>query len=233
MSTREQLPGESWVSETGNASPGSAGRSSLRAITGGGTEGNEQLTTMTSVILVLMLAVLGLTIVRIGQLIWLHLFVGLLLLGPVALKMSSTGYRFLRYYTGNRAYREKGPPETILRLIAPIVVITTVIVFVTGVVLLFHGPANRNELVMIHKVSFIVWIAFTAIHVLGHLPALGKLFGLSTEDTGLSSAPSGATGRWLALSGAVVAGLVIAIVLLPQYGAWTAHGAIAHHHHHG
>jgi hypothetical protein len=36
---------------------------------------------------------LGITIVRIGQLIWLHLFLGLLLLGPVGAKLASTGYR--------------------------------------------------------------------------------------------------------------------------------------------
>lgn len=231
MPTREKMPHEYGVPETANATSGAAGRVSVSAVTGGGTEGNERLTAMTSVILVVMLAVLGLTIVRIGQLTWLHLFLGLLLLGPVALKMGSTGYRFMRYYTGDRAYREKGPPEVALRLIAPIVVITTLIVFVSGVVLLFHGPANRGELVTIHKVSFIVWIVFTAIHVLGHLPSLGRLFGVTAEESGLSSVPSGATGRWIALAGAVVAGLVIAIVLLPQFGAWTAHGVLAHHHH--
>jgi len=60
---------------------------------GGGVDGNEWLTTATGVVL---LAVLGVTIVRIGQLIWLHLFLGLLLLGPVALKLGSAGYRFIR-----------------------------------------------------------------------------------------------------------------------------------------
>jgi hypothetical protein len=63
-------------------------------ITGGGTDGNELLTSMTGAVLIVLLAVLGVTIVRIGQLIWLHLFVGLVLLGPVAAKLASTGYRF-------------------------------------------------------------------------------------------------------------------------------------------
>ena len=49
---------------------------------------------------------------RIGQLLWLHLFVGLLLIGPVVLKLASTGYRFARYYTNDAVYRRKGPPET-------------------------------------------------------------------------------------------------------------------------
>ncbi len=206
--------------------------SSHLAITGGGTEGNEQLTAMISVVLFVLLAVIGLTIVRIGQLTWLHLFLGLLLLGPVALKMTSTGYRFMRYYTGNRVYRDKGPPEIGLRVMAPIVVVTTVVVFVTGVLLLFHGPRNRGELLTIHKVSFIVWLVFTAIHVLGHLPKLGKSLRATDAVSDLPGMAPGAAGRWIALAGAIVGGLIVAIVLIPQFGAWTAHGALAHHHAH-
>jgi hypothetical protein len=37
-------------------------------------------------------------------------------------------------------------------------------------------------------------------------------------------------GRWLTLVGAVVAGLVAAIVLIPDFAAWTAHGVFVHHH---
>src|ERR1700722_19653051 len=98
-------------------------RSSRRHLFAGGTDGNEQLTAMTGAILIVLLAVIGVTILRMGQLISVHLFVGLLLLGPVALKVGSTGYRFVRYYTRDPAYRRKGPPETLLRVIAPIVVL--------------------------------------------------------------------------------------------------------------
>ena len=94
----------------------------LRSRLKGGPDGNEQLTAATGVVLIILLAVLGITIIRIGQLIWLHLFLGLLLIGPVALKMGSTGYRFVLYYVKDASYRRKGPPETWLRLIAPIVV---------------------------------------------------------------------------------------------------------------
>ncbi len=54
-------------------------------------------------------------------------------------------------------------------MLAPIVVLTTVVVFASGVALLFVGPSSRDTLLPIHKVSFIVWLAFTALHVLGHL----------------------------------------------------------------
>ena len=55
---------------------------------------------------------------------------------------------------------------------APIIVVSTVAVLVTGVILLFGGPGLRDPLVLIHKVSFIVWVAFTGLHVLGHLTGL-------------------------------------------------------------
>jgi hypothetical protein len=201
------------------------------ALTGGGTDGNEELTSIVGVLLIVLLAVIGVTILRIGQLISVHLFLGLLLIGPVALKMASTGYRFLRYYTHEPRYRAKGPPETVLRMIAPVVVITTVSVFVSGVWLMFAGPRHRNPLLEIHKVSFIVWVAFTGLHVLGHLPRLGHGVRAARPADGASGQWPGSAGRWLALTGVLVAGVVLAVVLIPHYGPWTAPGALHHHEH--
>jgi len=87
------------------------------ALTGGGTAGNEQLTTVTGAILIVLLAVIGFTIPQLRQFVSVHLFVGMLLIGPVLLKMASTGYRFVRYYTGNLEYRRQGPPEVVLRVV--------------------------------------------------------------------------------------------------------------------
>jgi hypothetical protein len=190
-------------------------------LTGGGTDGNERLTAITGVILILLLAVIGVTILRIHQLISVHLFVGLLLIGPVALKMASTGYRFVRYYTGNTVYRRKGPPEALLRGIAPMVVVTTVAVFASGVIVMFEGRAHRNPWLEIHKVSFILWIVFTALHVLGHLPGLPQNLRAGATRNDLPGDLPGRGGRSIALAGALVGGLVLAIVLIPQFGGWT------------
>jgi hypothetical protein len=201
-----------------------------------GTQRNERLTASTGLLLLVLLAVLGITIVRIGQLIWLHLFLGLLLVGPVALKLASTGYRFARYYGGDLAYRRKGPPALTLRLLAPAVVLTTIVVFASGVILLLDGPQNRGLVFTIHKVSFIVWLVFTALHVLGHLPGLGGSLRApavgppGSRPGGRWGAGSGDAGRWIALSGACVGGLVLALVLLPDFTAWTTHGVLGHHH---
>jgi hypothetical protein len=201
-------------------------------MTGGGTAGNEQLTSITGTILLVLLAGLGVTIVRIGQLLWLHLFVGLVLIGPVTLKIASTGYRFARYYTGDPAYRRKGPPEILLRLIAPIIVLTTVLVFASGIALLLVGPAERGQLLLIHKASFIVWLVFSSLHVLGHLPHIpGSLRAVRRANPGLPGQQLGAAGRWISIAGAVVGGVGLAIVLIPDFAAWTAHTTLLHHHH--
>jgi hypothetical protein len=213
-------------------------RDPVRArLLGGGVDGNEWLTTATGIVLLVLLAALGVTIVRIGQLTWLHLFLGLLLLGPVALKIASTGYRFVRYYAHNPRYVERGPPIWPLRAIAPLIVATTVIVFASGIVLLFNGPGDRGPWVSVHKVSFIAWLVFTVLHVLGHLSRVGGLLGLQRSVSGghdpTLAGGDGAAGRWIVLAGAVVAGVVLAIVLIPQFGLWTAPGAFPHHHHQG
>ena len=206
-------------------------RSRLSALTGGGTDGNEQLTAVTGVVLIVLLVVLGLTILRIHQLISMHLFVGLLLLGPLAVKMGSTGYRFARYYTHDPAYRREGPPETLMRLISPLVVLSTALVFASGIVLLILGPTHRGPFVSIHKASFVVWLAFTALHVLGHLPGLGDSLRATRRHTNELSENPGRAGRAITLVGALVGGLVLAIVLIPQFAPWTAGGAFLHHGH--
>src|SRR5579863_5161908 len=124
---------------------------------GGGTDGNEQLTAITGVILLVLFAVLGVTIVRIGQLLWLHLFLGVLLVGPVALKLASTGYRFTRYYTSAPAYRRKGPPHPLMRILGPFVILTTLAVFFTGLLLLIDGPGSSSLLRELHKLTFFAW----------------------------------------------------------------------------
>jgi hypothetical protein len=210
------------------------GPSGLRARLRGGPEGNEQLTAVTGVALVILLAALGLTIVAIGQLIWLHLFLGFLLIGPVLLKMGSTGYRFVLYYLRDVTYQREGPPVPWLRALAPLVVLTTIGVFVTGVLLLFVGPVNREPLAQIHKIVFIVWLMLAALHVLEHLPTtLGALRGFGEGSSRLPGREDGRAGRAIVLAGALVGGLVLAIVLVPDFASWTAHPALWHHHHDG
>lgn len=200
-----------------------------RALLGGGTHGNEQLTATLGVVLLVLLALLGLTIVWNRQLISEHLFLGLLLLGPVAAKIGSTAYKFIRYYTHDEAYRRHGPPGLAMRVIGPLVVLSTVAVFASGIVLLILGPAQRGQWVEIHKVSFIVWLVFIGLHILGHLEGLPASLRAARANAEVGGGSAGAAGRWITLVGALVGGLVLAVVLIPQFAVWTAH--FPHHHH--
>lgn len=197
-------------------------------VLGGGTDGNERLTAVTGGVLFVLLAVLGVTIVRLRPLLSEHLFLGVLLVPPVLLKMGSTGYRFARYYTGDRSYRRKGPPAAALRALAPLLVLSTVVVFASGVALLFIGPSSRSALLPVHKISFIAWLVFTSLHVLGHLPGLGTLLRADYGGVGGGDL-NGRAGRTIALSGALVAGVVLAVLAVPEFAPWLHSMSILHH----
>lgn len=184
----------------------------LAARAGVGPAGNERLTATVAVVLLVLLAVEGVTILFLGPLLSVHLFVGLLLVPPVAVKLASTGWRFARYYLGSAPYRRRGPPHAILRAIAPVVVLSTAAVLGTGIALLLAGPASRDTLLPWHKATFIVWIAFTGVHVLAHLPALPRA---------LRPAPlPGRPARAALVAGALLAGTALAVALSGHFAAW-------------
>jgi hypothetical protein len=192
-----------------------------------GVEGNEHLTGVTGAVLILLLAVIGITILRIGQLISVHLFVGMMLLAPIALKLGSTGYRFAGYYLGRPAYRRKGPPLTAHRILAVPVVLTTLIVMISGVALLLGGPSVRGTWYSIHKFGFIAWVVFMAVHVLTHVQGAAESVRVELGPDGPRLQRASGRGQRLLLIGLVlIAGVIIAIVAIPDFGAW------AHYHHH-
>jgi hypothetical protein len=187
----------------------------------GGVEGNERLTAATAVVLVVLLAALGVTILSIGPLVWWHVLLGMLLIPPVLLKLGSTGWRFVRYYGGEREYVRRGPPLWPLRLMAPLVVAATAAVFGTGVTLLVTGP-HGGFVVGLHKASFVVWLVVTAIHVLAHLRSIP---GLVAADWRRKPIPSegrvpGALWRRLLLAATVVAGAVLAVATVRYAQPW-------------
>ena len=151
--------------------------SALAAGRSGGVEGNARLTAATGVVLLLLLATEGVTILFLRPLLSVHVFVGMLLIPPVALKLASTGWRFFRYYTGSRPYRLKGPPRLLLRLlVAPGVVFTTLLLFGSGVALLVVGP-GEGIVLGLHTASFVLWFGAMAVHVLAYVFKLPALAG--------------------------------------------------------
>ncbi|MDX6256144.1 MAG: hypothetical protein QOJ11_2478 [Frankiales bacterium] len=186
-----------------------------------GPAGNSRLTSTTGMLLLLMLAVEGVTVLRVRQLITLHVYLGLLLLGPVLLKTGSTGFRFVRYYTGSGPYVRKGPPQPVLRFLGPLVILSSLVLLGSGVALITTSPGGGGGLLLTtHKVSFFVWFAVMAVHVLGHLR---EAAAESLDE--LRSGSGGVRGRSIRLGLvvlALVAGVATATALMPTAAPWTS-----------
>ena len=177
----------------------------------GGTEGNEALTVAAAVVLTLLLVAEGITLLKMDSLLSVHMIIGLVLIPPVLLKIGSTGYRFARYYTHSRPYMDKGPPPMLLRLSRPGPGADHVGIFVTGVLLLALGHKS-DQLLFLHKASFIVWAGVFGIHFLWHLPGmLRSLPDYRRGDRARRVPGSGLRGMLVAAS--LGAGIALAITL--------------------
>ena len=159
-----------------------------------GVEANARLTGSFGALLLVLLAVEGLTIPLIHRLLTPHVVIGMVLVPPVLAKLGSTGYRFARYYGGNAAYVKKGPPAALLRLLGPILVVLTLALFGSGIAVLFSSGQWRSNLQFLHKASFVLWFGAMTIHVLAHLGDTAKLasrdwYGLGTGARSLGPAP--------------------------------------------
>jgi hypothetical protein len=182
----------------------------------GGSEGNRRLTASAAVVLLVLLAAEGVTVLAIRPLVSVHVFLGMLLLPPIGLKVASTGYRFFRYYTGGREYRVAGPPHVLLRLLGPVVVLSTASLFATGVALVALGP-QRSGVLGLHKASFVVWFGAMGAHVLAHALRVPRL---ATADWKRDDALQGSSlRRWL-VAASLVAGLIIAVATVHLAGPW-------------
>jgi len=184
-----------------------------------GVEGNSRLTAQVAVILLLLLFVVGLTVpVAHSQTRW-HVFLGVLVIPPVLLKVASTTWRFVKYYAGSRAYRRKGPPMLVLRLLGPIVVVLTLTLLFSGVGLVVGAPRSLRPLLsQIHHASFLLWFVVMTIHVLGHLRETASL---APRDflRRRGRAVTGAFARPVATLLSVGIGLVCAWAILPYVTA--------------
>jgi len=189
-----------------------------------GPEGNARLTALTGVALMVLLAIEGITLVSLRSMLSWHIFVGLLVVPVVALKLGSTGYKIYRYYTRRADYIEAGPPHLLLRLLGPVVAVSTIALLATGIVLIAERPANGLVL-LLHKASFAIWVGALGAHVLAHL---GHLPRALRSDLGGREEVAESRARLLLVAGAVVIGAIAAVALLPQSAAWVHWAQLEH-----
>ena len=207
--------------------PGDGGDAADNSISG--VEGNSRLTSATGIVLLALLAIEGVTILSVRQMITLHIFVGVLLLGPVLLKTGSTVYRFVRYYRGAPTYRVKGPPPPLLRILGPLVIASSLALLGTGIALIFVGTSRSDGWLTAHQTCFWVWVVLMTVHVLGHVWEAAVTSWAEIRGHLRGRAARGRRLRLITLAASLVIGVGAATILLPTASPWIHQPP----HHHG
>jgi len=193
----------------------------------GGPAGNERLTATIGLLLIGLLAIEAATTLSLHDFLAVHVFLGLLLLPVVAAKLATTGWRFVRYYTRNAAYRLQGPPQLFLRALAPLLVASTVVLLGTGVAFLVVGRGG-GLLLTAHAASFVVWGVLVGIHALLYLPRALRDGLADWRRCALRLA--GASLRRTVVVATLLAAVVVGLATYSVQRAWLAH---RHHHERG
>ncbi|CRK83225.1 hypothetical protein [Neobacillus massiliamazoniensis] len=186
-------------------------------------ERNKRMTAIAGTVLfVLIIAELVIT-ANLAALRSEHIFVGVLLAGPLVVKMCSTGYRFFRYYTKSPEFVRAGPPNILLRLLAPFLVVITILVFISGFGLVLGGHAHEELFIKIHAVSVTLWLPLLAVHIYAYIR---KASGLIANDwTGKSKyRVPGREGRLGINVAAIIMSGIAAIIMTPWKAGEGDHG---------
>jgi hypothetical protein len=210
----------------------------------GGPAGNAQLTAWLGLVLLALFLVETATLLDLHGLIDVHLFVGGALVALALFKTGTTGWRIVRYYIGSPVYRDAGPPPIALRVLGPLVVLTSLAVLGTGLALTAVGSdAGRNSLLTfagfgvstltLHQGAFAAWLVITGLHVLGRTMSSWQLVRRQRSDA-VRVPGRGARATVIALSLALSA--VVGVAVMQLSGSWR-HGfgfddSFGAHHHH-
>jgi len=183
----------------------------------GGPVGNRQLTALLGTLLLAgIVAELATLLLGLRQTLPVHIFVGVALVPIVALKLASTGWRMIRYYTRSPAYRAEGPPRPVLRAIAPLVVGSTVALLGSGIGLVVAGP-HAQFFRAVHSASFVLFVLAVGAHAVMHLP---KLRRFAFADWASGRRADGHVVRRGAAAFVLVAGGALAVAALESAGPW-------------
>lgn len=177
------------------------------------TAGNEALTSWTGLLLLPLLGLVGLTGVAFGSLWRAHFVVGIILVPVLGMKLATTTYRAIRYYTGSKRYRAAGPPELAARILAPILIAATVIAMWSGIVMWLNNNQDQPWST-IHTDAVVIMGGLVGIHVLLYVPkALRSVFG---ELSQMRQRGHRATLRLSIVTASLVVGIVVGFVIQPS-----------------
>lgn len=186
-----------------------------------GVVANARLTGTTGLLLIVLFFCEGVTIPFISRILSWHIVIGLILIPPVLLKIGSTLWRFAHYYLGDPRFRKAGPPHPLLRVLGPLVMLSTVAVIGSGVALWLAGPHDLL-LLRIHQVTFVLWFAVVAVHVVAHVLRATRLAAADSRDAAARNPKvAGARTRRLVVAGSLVAGLAVGALGMTVTTPWS------------
>jgi len=185
-----------------------------------GVEANARLTATTGLVLVVLFFFEGLTIPVVGQFLSWHVAIGLALIPPVILKLGSTLWRFGHYYLRDPRYRRAGPPHPLLRVLGPIVIVTTAAVIATGVALWLAGP-HQALLFQLHRITFVLWFGVVAVHLLAHAWRATRLAAADSRSLRRRAERSGARTRRVVVAVSLALGLAVGLVSTTVTTGWS------------
>jgi hypothetical protein len=196
-----------------------------------GRADNARLVALTGFAILVLLPVPYGTALFLDVLWRVHYFSGLMLIPLLAVKLTGTGWRAVRYYIGDGAYRLDGPPHPMPRLTAPILVASAGVLFASGIVMML-GADRFGPWSTIHNGSAIIFTGALGLHLLAHL---WDTPGDVVADVAprlvvarVETVPR-ARRRVAITVVAFVAGLTIAAIAMPS-AQWTAPRPGSHHH---
>ena len=150
---------------------------------------------------------------------------GMVLVPFVLLKVATTGWRMIQYCAGPGPYRDRGAPPLLLRLLGPVVVLLTLLVFASGIALLLVPHSVRDMVLFVHKASFVLWFGAMTIHVLGHVLETSRLAPADLVARTRRQVRGAGVRLW-AQAGCLVVGVLLAVLTVPTVGPWLAGGGV-------
>jgi hypothetical protein len=191
-----------------------------QAATDASVAGNGRLTALTGLtLLALFTAEIVTVILRVSSVLTAHVAIGLAIAPVVLLKIGSTGWRFVNYYRGDRAYVRRGAPPGYLRILGPVLITATVVLLGSGI-LAFAGPHwLHGAALTTHKTLFYPWLLILIVHTAAHFAEVIRLAAadlLTRSRTRLASVGA----RMYVLGAALVAGAVLAVAFTGHTGGY-------------
>lgn len=130
---------------------------------------NSRLTAILGLTLLILFALQVVTVLAgVRSVLTWHVVLGLILLPPVGLKLTSVTWRMVSYHRGRDGFADITPPPPALRVLGLFLAGLTVTLLVKGITLLDWPGWAQSPALLVHQVSFYAWLAAVVVHIVPH-----------------------------------------------------------------